>query len=80
MPIRYTVFCKRSVADVAPQQLLAGVRAADLQTLAENDEIPDEVIAEALDQLRIENVDPVGFHYANQTAVFLPHNRRQKNS
>ncbi len=61
MAIRYTVYCKRSVAGVAPEQLLAGVRSADLHTIAENDEISDDAIIDALDQLRIENVDPSGF-------------------
>jgi hypothetical protein len=63
MPIRYTVFCKRSAAAVTPEQLLAGTRVADLHTIAEFDDIPEEVIVDALEQLRIENVDPSGFRF-----------------
>jgi hypothetical protein len=63
MAIRYTVYCKRSVAAVTPEQLLAGVQVADLHTIAENDDIPDDVIVDALGQLRIENVDPIGFRF-----------------
>lgn len=61
MPNRYTVFCKRSVAAIKPEQLLAGILEADLQTVAEGDGIPDEVIVEALGQLRMENAEPNGF-------------------
>ena len=39
MAIRYTVYCKKPAAGVAPQQLLSGVRQADLLTLAENDNV-----------------------------------------
>jgi hypothetical protein len=62
MAIRYTVYCQRSVADVTPEQLLAGTRAADLRTIAEGD-VPDDVIADALRHLRIENVDSTGFRF-----------------
>jgi hypothetical protein len=61
MAARYTVYCKRSAADVSPEQLLAGVRVVDLHTIAENDDIPDHVILDALGQLRMENVNPEGF-------------------
>jgi len=63
MAARYTVYCKRRVAGVTPEQLLAGTRVADLHTIAENDDVPEEVIVEALQQLRIENVDPTGFRF-----------------
>ncbi|WP_157369151.1 hypothetical protein [Zavarzinella formosa] len=63
MAIRYTVYCRKSVAGVTPEQLLAGSREADLHTIAENDDIPDDVIVDALRQLRIQNVDPPGFRF-----------------
>jgi hypothetical protein len=63
MAIRYTVYCQQSVAGITPEQLLAGTRNADLHTIAENDDIPDDVIVDALEQLRIENVDPEGFRF-----------------
>ena len=52
MAIRYTVYCTKSVAQVTPKQLLDGVQVADLHTIAENDDIPDDVIVDALGQLR----------------------------
>lgn len=61
MAICYTVYCQNNVSGVTSEQLLAGVREADLQTIAENNDIPEDVIEEALDQLRIENIDPHGF-------------------
>lgn len=63
MAVRYTVYCQKSVAAVAPEQLLAGTRVADLHTIAEGNDISDEVILDALGQLRIENVDPQGFRF-----------------
>jgi hypothetical protein len=63
MAIRYTVYCQRSAAGVTPEELLAGTREADLHTIAENDDIPEEMIVDALKQLRIENVDPTGFRF-----------------
>jgi hypothetical protein len=75
MAIRYTVYCKRSVAGVTPQQLLAGARVADLYTIAENDDIPNEVIEDALRQLRIENVDPSGFRFYR--LCYRPTGKRQ---
>jgi hypothetical protein len=75
MAIRYTVYCKRSVAGVTPEQLLAGVQSVDLHTIAEGDEIPDEVIVEALGQLRIENVDPSGFRFYR--LCYRPAGKRQ---
>ena len=43
--------------------MLAGTRIADLHTIAENDNVPDELIVEALQQLRIENIDATGFRF-----------------
>jgi hypothetical protein len=63
MAVRYTVYCKRSAADVTPAQLLAGARIADLHTIAENDDVPDVLILDALKQLRIENIDTTGFRF-----------------
>jgi hypothetical protein len=63
MAARYTVYCKRSVAGVTPAQLLAGTRIADLHTIAENDDVPEDVIMSALGQLRMENVDSSGFRF-----------------
>jgi hypothetical protein len=63
MAIRYTVYCQNGVAGVTPEQLLAGVREFDLHTIAEDNEIPDDVIEDALEHLRIENVDPDGFRF-----------------
>ncbi len=63
MAARYTVYCKRSVADVTPSQLLDGAKFADLHTIAENDDVPDELILDALRQLRIENIDAAGFRF-----------------
>jgi hypothetical protein len=63
MAIRYAVYCQQSVAKVTPEQLLAGTRESDLHTIAECEDIPDEVIVAALDQLRIENVQPPGFAF-----------------
>ncbi len=75
MAIRYTVYCKRPVADVTPEQLLAGMQVADLHTIAENDDIPDDVIVDALGQLQIENVDQNGFRFYR--LCYRPAGRRQ---
>ena len=63
MAVRYTVYCKRSAAQVTPEQLLAGTRVADLHTIAENDDIPEDLIMSALKQLRMENVEEAGFRF-----------------
>jgi hypothetical protein len=63
MAARYTVYCKRSVAHVTPEQLLAGTRIADLHTIAENDDVPEEDIVLALRSLRMENIDKSGFRF-----------------
>jgi hypothetical protein len=75
MAIRYTAYCKRSIAGVTPEQLLAGVQVADLHTIAEGDDIPDKVIVDALDQLRMENVDLTGFRFFR--LCYRPAGKRQ---
>jgi len=75
MAIRYTVYCKRSVKEVTPRQLLAGTQIADLHTIAENDNVPEETIVSALRLLRIENVDPVGFRFFR--LYYRPEGKRQ---
>lgn len=77
MAIRYTAYCRQSVAAITPQQLLAGIREADLHTIAENDDIPDDVILDALKQLRIENVDQEGFRFYRLS--YRPNGMRQIN-
>ncbi len=77
MAIRYTVYCQRSAAGVTPEQLLAGTREADLHTIAENDDIPDDVIVEALKRLRVQNVDPQGFRFYR--LCYRPDGMRQIN-
>ena len=61
MAASYTAYLMRSCADLAPQELLAGTREADLHTIAEDDISDDAIILDALKQLRIENVKPPGF-------------------
>ena len=61
MAASYTAYLMRSCADLAPRELLAGTREADLHTIAEDDVSDDAVILDALKQLRIENVKPPGF-------------------
>jgi hypothetical protein len=63
MAVRYTVYCKRSAAEVTPEQLLGGLREADLHTIAENDDVPDDIAEEAVRQLRVERVTPDGFGF-----------------
>jgi hypothetical protein len=76
MASRFTVYCKRSVADVTPEELLAGTRIADLHTIAEGDGISDDdVILDALGQLRIENKDPSGFRFYR--LCYRPDGQRQ---
>ncbi len=75
MAIRYTVFCKRSVAQVTPEQLLVGTRIADLHTIAENDDVPEDIILSALHQLRMENVDTAGFRFYR--LCYRPTGKRQ---
>jgi hypothetical protein len=75
MGIRYTAYCKKSVAHITPAELLAGVERADLHTIAEGNDVPEEAILSALDQLRIENVDPSGFRFYRLS--YRPEGRRQ---
>jgi hypothetical protein len=75
MGIRYTAYCKKSVAHVTPDQLLAGVKRADLHTIAENNDVPEDAIVSALGQLRIENVDPSGFRFYRFS--YRPEGKRQ---
>lgn len=63
MGARFTVYCLRSVAKVTPQDLLAGVSGIDLETIAEGDNVPDDLIESALSQLRVENQEPGGFSW-----------------
>jgi hypothetical protein len=63
MPIRYTAYCTRSVADVAPTQLLTGTTEGDLMMLAEAAGIPDDVAEAALEELRIDRVRGDGFSF-----------------
>jgi hypothetical protein len=56
--IRYTVYCTKSAAHVTPEQLLAGVREADLLTIAENDDVPDDVAETAVSNLAITDLQP----------------------
>jgi hypothetical protein len=74
MAARYTVYCKHSIAQVTPEQLLAGVRQADLHTIAE-EEVPKDQILSALRQLRIENVDASGFRFYR--LCYRPAGKRQ---
>jgi len=74
--ISYTVYCKKSVADVTPEQMLAGVNEADLETLAESYDVPDSAIRSARDGLGIVNVDAEqGFHLYR--LVYRPGDVRQ---
>jgi hypothetical protein len=61
MGAHYTVYCKKSVARVTPDELLKGVTAADLPALTKKEGVPEEQVAAALDVLRIENMKPPGF-------------------
>ena len=74
MAIRYTAYCKRSVSDVTPAQLVAGTRVADLHTIAE-DNVPEKDIVAALGQLRMENVDTSGFRFYRLS--YRPDGKRQ---
>lgn len=61
MPQRHTVYLKQSAAKVTPGQLLDGIQEIDLATLAESCGVSDDLIDEALQNLRIEKVKPRGF-------------------
>jgi hypothetical protein len=61
MAQRHTVYLKRSAEDVAPERLLAAIRAVEWDLVAESCGVPMERISEADEHLRIENVKPPGF-------------------
>ena len=61
MGAHYTVYCKKSVAHVTPQELLKGVTSADLPALARKEGVPEDQVAAVLDVLRAENMKPPGF-------------------
>jgi hypothetical protein len=56
--VRYTVYCRRPAESITPQQLLDGVRLADLVTLAENDDIPEALAESAEEHLAITDMAP----------------------
>jgi hypothetical protein len=60
MPLRHTVFCKRSVAAVTPEMLLKHLNILDFLTLGEDYGISENAI-QAARPLRIENIDPGQF-------------------
>ena len=60
MPLRHTVYCKRSVAAVTPETLLTHLKIPDYLTLGEDYDISVEAVRAAL-PLRIENIDPGRF-------------------
>ncbi len=61
MGTHYTVYCKKSVAQVTPASLLKGVTAVDLPALAKKAGVADDDIAAALDVLHLDNLKPPGF-------------------
>jgi hypothetical protein len=77
MAAHYILYCRRSAASITPEQLLAGTRQANLHTIAENDGIPDDMIVDALKQLRIENVDPKAGRHGDATR-FPGHDREHE--
>jgi hypothetical protein len=60
MPLRHTVYCKRSAAAVTPEKLLAHLKIPDYLTLGEDYDISEKAVDAAL-PLRIENIDPGQF-------------------
>src|SRR5262249_29779410 len=60
MPLRHTVYCKRSVAAVTPEKLLTHLKIPDYWTLGEDYDISEKAVDAAL-PLRIENMDPGRF-------------------
>ena len=75
MAQRHTVYLKQSAAKITPEQLLDGIREVDLHLLAESCGVSDELIDEALVNLRIEKVKPKGFNFWR--LVYRPGERRQ---
>ncbi len=61
MGAHYTVYCKKSVAQVTPAALLQGITDADLAARARTEGVPEDQITAALDVLHIENMKPPGF-------------------
>ncbi len=61
MGVHYTIYCKKSLAQVSPNDLLKGVTATNLAARAQKEGVAEEQIALALDVLRIENLKPPGF-------------------
>jgi hypothetical protein len=61
MAQRHTVFLKRSAAKITPKKLLAGIQEVELDLIAEVCDVPAARINEALENLRIENLQPRGF-------------------
>jgi hypothetical protein len=49
-----SVYCRKSVGDLTPQELLEAISVADFWTLAEWYEVPEEKVQPALASLRIE--------------------------
>ena len=60
MPLRHTVYCKRSVAAVTPEKLLKHLEVLDFLTLGEDYGISVEAV-KASRPLRIKNIDPKQF-------------------
>ena len=58
MAVRYTAYCTKPAAGVTPQQLLVGVREADLVTIAANDGVPEELAESAEEHLAIVDMAP----------------------
>jgi hypothetical protein len=61
MGVHYTIYCKKSLAQVSPKDLLAGVMTADLAAVARKEGVGEEQITTALEMLRIENMKPPSF-------------------
>lgn len=60
MPIRHTVFCKRSVAATTPEGLLKHLEVLDFLTLGEDYDISEDAVR-ASRPLRIKNMHPNSF-------------------
>lgn len=61
MAQRHTAYLKQSAVVITPKQLFDGIREVDLALLAESCGVSDDLIDEALANLRIEKVKPRGF-------------------
>jgi len=60
MPLRHTVYCKRSIAAVTPEKLLKHLEIHDFWTLGEDYNISEEAVDVSL-PLRIKNARPGKF-------------------